>query len=136
MDLHFEKEQMNAVFTKHHIKGLPFDAVVHHFSKKDENDHIHDHPFGFITHILYGYYIERVYYKAFRGTGKWEWSYKDFKRSEGDSHYVSAKTVHEIIEVSPMGCFSIITPEEKVQDVSFYKFINNELVKVTNNDIS
>lgn len=127
MDLQFEQEKMNEVFTKYHIKGLPFDAVIHHFSKEDENDHIHDHPFGFTSHVLHGWYIERVYYKSRTYTGRWR--YRDIRRAEGTSHNVEAETIHEILEVSPGGCYTIIRPREKVQEVSFYKFIDDKLEK-------
>lgn len=43
VSIRIRREKMNAVFTKHHLKGLPFDAVIHHFSEKDQHEHIHDH---------------------------------------------------------------------------------------------
>lgn len=118
MKPYFETEKMNAVFTKHHIKGLPFDAVIHQFTEKDKNEHIHDHPFGFTTHILKGSYIERV----------WTWdennNYYSYQlhRKEGTSHFVSANTIHEIIDLPEGECYTLIRPNAWEKHVYFYKF--------------
>lgn len=125
MELHFEKEQMNDVFTKHHIKGLPFDAVIHQFSKKDKNEHIHDHPFSFTTHILKGSYIERIWTINEDGTYQSE----EFHRKEGTSHRVSADLIHEIIDLPDGECFTLIRPEKWEQEVSFYRFDKNKSYK-------
>jgi hypothetical protein len=112
------REKMNAIFTKYHLKGLPFDAVIHHFSAKDQNEHIHDHPFSFTTHILKGSYVERIY-EILEG-GNYNTSIHH--RKEGTSHVVSADTIHEIIELPEGECFTLITPNQKEKEVCFYKF--------------
>ncbi len=112
------REKMNAVFTKHHLKGLPFDAVIHHFSAKDQNEHIHDHPFSFTTHILKGSYVERIYEIHEDGT----YHTSEHHRKEGTSHFVPAGTVHEIIELPEGECFTLIRPNEKEKETFFYRF--------------
>lgn len=109
---------MNAVFTKYHLRGLPFDAVLHHFSAKDQHEHIHDHPFSFTTHILKGSYVERVYelYK--------DGSYRSevYHRTEGSAHIVRAHTIHEIIDLPEGECFTIIRPQHWEKDTYFFRF--------------
>lgn len=120
-----KREKMNAVFTKYHIKGLPFDAVIHHFSQKDINEHIHDHPFSFTSHILKGSYVERIYKILADG------SYRSTirHRREGTSHFVEATTIHEIIDLPDGECYTIITPKHKERETCFYKFENGQIFK-------
>jgi len=112
------REKMNAVFMKHHLEGLPFDAVIHHFSKKDPNEHIHDHPFSFTTHILKGSYVERIY--EIHKDGSYTSSL--YHRIEGTSHFVPANTIHEIIELPEEECFTLIRPGEREKETYFYRF--------------
>jgi len=123
--IRIRRERMNAVFTKHHLKGLPFDVVIHHFSEKDQNEHLHDHPFSFTTHILKGSYIEKVYEIFEDGT----YNFSIHHRKEGSSHFVAANTVHEIIELPDGECFTVIIPNKKEQEHSFYKLENGKVFK-------
>ncbi|MEN5195726.1 hypothetical protein [Sphingobacterium faecium] len=118
-----KREKMNAVFMKHHLKGLPFDAVIHHFSQKDQHEHIHDHPFSFTTHILKGSYVERIYEIHEDGT----YTSSIHERKEGTSHFVAADTIHEIIELPEGECFTLIRPYEKERDTCFYRFENGQV---------
>ncbi len=120
-----KREKMNAVFTKHHLRGLPFDAVIHHFSAKDQNEHIHDHPFSFTTHILKGSYVERIYEIFEDGT----YQSSVFHRKEGSSHFVSANTIHEIIEIPEGECFTLIRPNEKEKETCFYRFEEGKIFR-------
>lgn len=116
--IRIKREKMNDVFTKHHLKGLPFDAVIHHFSAKDINEHIHDHPFSFTTHILKGSYIERIYEIAEDGT----YTFSEYHRKESTSHFVAAHTIHEIIDLPDGECFTLIKPNAWEKDIYFYRF--------------
>jgi len=118
INIKVNREKMNAIFTKHHLKGLPFDAVIHQFSKKDENEHIHDHPFGFTTHILKGSYVERIY--KIHEDGSYTTSEHHWK--EGTSHFVPAQTIHEIIDLPDGECYTIIRPNAWEKDTYFYRF--------------
>lgn len=123
INIKIKREKMNAVFMKHHLKGLPFDAVIHHFSEKDENEHIHDHPFSFTTHILKGSYVEKIYEIHEDLT----YTFSIHHRQEGSSHFVPADTIHEIIELPEGECFTIIRPYERTRDTYFYKFENGKV---------
>lgn len=118
MSITVRKEKMNAVFMKYHLKGLPFDAVIHHFSEKDNNEHIHDHPFSFTSHILKGSYVERIYEISEDGT----YTSSIHRREEGSSHFVSASTIHEIIELPEGECFTLIRPGQWEKETFFYRF--------------
>jgi hypothetical protein len=111
------EEKMSDFFTKYHLQGLPFDAVLHHFADIDRGAP-HDHPFSFITHILKGGYIERVYDIKEDGT----WESELVHRYPNTAHLVSANHIHRIEEL-PMGdCWTIIMPFPKVKDSGFYRF--------------
>ncbi|MCD9856656.1 hypothetical protein LUD75_18175 [Epilithonimonas sp. JDS] len=125
INIKIKREKMNAVFTKHHLRGLPFDAVIHHFSEKDQHEHIHDHPFSFTTHILKGSYIERIYEINEDGS----YTATVHHREEGTTHLVSAHTIHEIIELPDGECFTLIRPNEKVKEPSFYRFEDGKVFK-------
>lgn len=123
--IRIKREKMNDVFTKHHLKGLPFDAVIHHFSAKDINEHIHDHPFSFTTHILKGSYVERIYKIAEDGT----YSTSEHHREESTSHFVAADTIHEIIDLPDGECFTLIKPSRWEKEIYFYQFENGKAFK-------
>lgn len=116
MRLTFKKEKMSNEFYKHHIRGLPFGAVIHHFTAPDTGGP-HDHPFGFTTHIIHGSYIERVY-KIHNGNVIVE----DIHRQQGTSHYVPSETIHEIIALPHGDCFTLITPGPWERETHFWKF--------------
>ncbi len=125
INIKIRREKMNSVFIKHHLKGLPFDAVIHHFSAQDQNEHIHDHPFSFTTHILKGSYVERIYKILDDGT----YHSSVHHRKEGSSHFVPAETIHEIIELPEGECFTLIRPNEREKETYFYRFEEGKAFK-------
>ncbi len=112
------EEIMSDVFTKYHIKGLPFDAVLHRFTAPDKGDP-HDHPFGFTSFILKGSYVERDYQIM---DGKCYVGYVHHK--EGSVHRVEAKDIHQIVELPEGECWTLIIPEKWEREPGFYKFTN------------
>ncbi len=68
MDITIETEKMSGEFIKHHLRGLPLDAVMHHFNAPDTGSP-HSHPYNFTSHIISGGYIERVY--TLLPNGRW-----------------------------------------------------------------
>lgn len=115
--LHYEQEWMNENFIKHHINVNGLGFVVHQFKKPDIG-HIHDHPFAFNTYILKGWYKEKIYYPCYDGKVE----ILEEICGEGSSHRVEARTIHEITDMSPEGCWTIITPEAREQDWKFWRF--------------
>lgn len=99
-----EHEALTPDFDKFHIKGLPFDAVIHHIKAPDFGL-AHDHPFAFTSHILKGWYIEEHYWLD--GNEK-----HIIKRQDGDVVHLPATWIHRIIEISPGGCWTIIIPQK------------------------
>ncbi len=87
---------------------------------KDENEHIHDHPFSFTSHILWGNYTERIWHM--------DGSYDDVERHSGTVHHVKAHTIHEIIHVSEGGCYTLIIPEAWERHPGFYKFEDGKIM--------
>lgn len=111
------EERMSDEFTKHHLRGLPFDAVLHHFTSI-AGENAHDHPFRFTSHVLSGSYIERVYSVGADGS----WGYTDIERKAGTSHIVEAECIHEIISLPEGECWTAITPQKKTRDPGFWRF--------------
>lgn len=114
------KEKMSDEFEKYHIHGLPFNAVIHHFTDVDKGGP-HDHPFGFTSFILEGGYTERIY--EIKPSGSF--SIKHISRSKGTSHKVEATCIHEIVLLAPLGCWTLIIPGPKERESGFWRFNNN-----------
>lgn len=114
------EEQMNNVFTKWHIDGLPFNATLHRFSKVDMYPYPHDHPWSFTTHILKGSYIEEMYIVQ----GKtWRKQYK--LREEENIYRIRASHIHRIIELPQGECWTLVLPQEcqhEKQESGFWDF--------------
>ncbi len=121
--LNIETEIMSDELTKHHIKELPFDAVIHHFTATDKGSP-HDHPFAFTSHILSGGYIERVYTVDENGL----WAREYIFRKAGTVHTIEATHIHEIVELPDDECYTLIIPHEKVREWRCWKFDENESV--------
>lgn len=116
---HFEQEIMNAEFTKSHILGLPFDAVLHHFTAPDKGGP-HDHPFSFHSKVLFGGYIERVYHIDPDGT----WRSVIIEHKQHDCFFVAATHIHEIIDFPDGDCYTLILPEKWEREWRFWSFNN------------
>lgn len=117
------EERMSEFFCKYHLKGLPFDAVLHHFTDADKG-YPHDHPFSFMTFILKGGYIERVYTINKNGT----WTSELVHHYPGDSHLVIANHIHKIEELPTGECWTLILPFPKLKDSGFYRFEENSIL--------
>lgn len=113
-------ERMSHAFTKYHLRGFPFDGVIHKFTEPDQGDP-HDHPFGFNTFIVKGSYIER----------RWDIStgaFHDTHRLRGESFFIKASTVHQIISLPEGECWTFILPEQWERKPGFYKFIDGQML--------
>lgn len=110
-------EKMSEEFTKYHLHGLPFPAVLHHFTAPDKGGP-HDHPFGFTSFVLKGGYLERVYHPRADGT----WDSYVAERVVGTSHRVSATHIHEIIDLPEGGCWTLILPQAWEREWRFWRF--------------
>lgn len=125
MKLSFNQEIMSDFFEKQHILGLPFPAVIHHFTDIDRGDP-HDHPFNFTSHILRGWYTEETHCLDEDYSVS---SVGIFTRKEGMAHKVFASTIHRITGISEGGCYTLIIPEQKVQEPAFYKFEDGQIFR-------
>jgi hypothetical protein len=118
--MQYKEEIMSEEFTKHLFK-FPcrfgeFHMVVHHFTGPDTGGP-HCHPYGFMTHILKGGYIERRYtlHETF-------WGCEDIFRQPGESFYVPATTIHELVALPGGECWTVITPGPKEREPGFWTF--------------
>jgi hypothetical protein len=122
MKLVIKPEKLSRVFKKHHVQGLPFEASFNEFSAPDSGDP-HDHPFDFITHILSGGYIERIYIINEFG----DVIYNDIERKQGTSHYVKATDIHQIINLPTGRCVTLMLPQSgHTRATCFYRFIEGK----------
>jgi hypothetical protein len=118
------EEIMNDVFRKIHIKGFPFDAVIHEFTEIDKGETPHDHPFSFTSHVLFGSYVETRYFINPDGS----WCCKVFHRQEGDSFTVEADCIHKIIALPQGVCYTMIRPMQWNKEPGFYRFNDNGIL--------
>lgn len=124
MNLNFKQEIMSDFFEKAHIEGLPFPAVIHKFTDIDHGNP-HDHPFQFTSHILHGWYQEEIYYTNKSLIGQSE----KYIRTAGTSRKIEANTIHRITDISEGGCYTLIIPQQKIQEPAFYKFEDGQVLR-------
>ena len=110
-------ERMSAEFEKFHLSGLPFDAVLHHFTGPDRGD-FHDHPWPFTTFILSGGYTERI---------AWQdpcdvWRQRSVRREAGTGHPVAAGLIHRVTDLPTGECWTLVLPGRWERVPGFYKF--------------
>lgn len=74
-----------------------FNVYLHHFVGPDTDRHMHDHPWNFVSVILYGWYREAV---------GWPWSYVIRHRVLLNAK--RATDAHTIIEVAERGCWTLV----------------------------
>ena len=109
------EEVMAPFFTKWHLHGLPFAAVLHRFTEPDHGD-FHSHPWPFRSFILSGGYVELV---LDVGTG----AQRTVEHKPGDSFLVAAEHVHRILALPAGECWTLIQPQgPKVQEPGFYQW--------------
>lgn len=110
-------EIMSGEFTKYHLQGLPFGAVIHRFTAPDKGSP-HDHPFGFTSFILSGGYIEKIFKVGSDGS----WESELVERLPGTVHTIEADHIHQIVELPRGECYTLIMPREKIRESKFWKF--------------
>lgn len=113
--LDLRREEMSPAFSKWHVGGMPFAAVLHRFSAPDHG-FPHDHPWCFQSHILHGGYEEEVFDLH---TGK----SRMIERLPGSSHFVHASHIHRIPRLLDGECWTIIKPiGPQRRESGFYDF--------------
>ncbi|RZK35359.1 MAG: hypothetical protein EOO61_12030 [Hymenobacter sp.] len=112
-----KQQKMNKIFMKTHLLGMPFSAVIHRFRAVEEGD-AHDHLFAFTSTILYGGYVEQIYFLNNEG----HWDKKTVHRKPGDTFRVEATCIHKITGLPQGECYTIILPEAKVCETHFWRF--------------
>lgn len=113
--MNFTEEIMSDEFTKYHIDGLPFPAAIHHFTGRDKGLP-HDHPWGFLSIVLKGGYIERVYQS--------DGTFTDIERRPGDCFKLEAEHIHEIIELLEHECWTLVLPDPWKRHWGHWNFNN------------
>ena len=116
-------ERIHDGFIKHHIEGFPFQAAIHEFHGP-EGGYPHDHPWSFASVVLSGWYIEHRWRVRPGGL----WTVVEYKYEPGEMIYGLANDIHSIVETAPEGCYTMCQYGERVQEPSFYKFVNGVLV--------
>lgn len=106
-------EPMNENFTKFHLPGL----LLHRFTHA-EDEHPHNHPWPFTTHILKGGYEEDVYEPQPDGTVR----VTRHQRVAGTSHRVEAHTIHKLVRLLDGDAWTIVQPGPWAQKSGFYRF--------------
>jgi hypothetical protein len=111
------EEHMNDHFTKFHLGGLPFAAVIHRFTQADgPGADPHDHPWPFTSTILKGGYVEQVFSVDAPMTMLEKY------RIAGETFRNEAGTIHRITRLLADECWTLILPEEWERKSGFYQF--------------
>lgn len=118
-------ERMSDELMKYHISNgedtpWPFTPVFHHFTGPDRGG-AHDHPFPFRVFIIAGGYIERIYEHQYNGRYKPH----EVSRKAGDSFWVPATRIHEIVRLTHGECWTMILPSKAYRNTYFYRFDDN-----------
>ena len=104
--------------------SFPFNIFIHKFLKSDPDD-LHDHPWGYITLILYGGYWE--YYKNDNGliVKQWCGPGKIQSRPANHTHRI------ELDKENPV-CWTLFIPKKRQRDWGFY--LNNNFANWVKED--
>jgi len=117
------EERMSEEFMKVHLEGLPFSAVIHHFTAPDKGG-FHCHPFRFRSTILQGSYVEEVITKRRGREGYWV---DRVKRLQGDSFTIEAEHIHQIVELPEGDVWTLIQPEPATRKSGFWELRDDGL---------
>lgn len=90
------------------LRRFPISIRLHHIKRPDNDRHLHDHPCGFRSIILKGWYYEARSY----------WDFDDVAvcqarpgacrlRQQGTTHFAKATTYHSIVAVPAEGVWTL-----------------------------
>jgi len=97
--------------------SFPFNVFIHRFIKGDD-DHVHDHPWGYFTYILAGGYHETVWSSDSR---KGEDKHCTHWRAPGFYQKVSPHHIHKItLDSNAPPCWTLFIPFRRSRDWGFY----------------
>ena len=100
------------MFLLNRNKQIPFNVFIHHFIKGDD-DHVHDHPWGYFTLILTGGYYETVYNTT-------ENTVKTYWRAPGFYQVVTSKHTHKIfLKEDTVDTWTLFIPFTRVKAWGF-----------------
>jgi len=103
---HLRHQPMGPHMDKFHleeIEDLTQHITLHRFTRPDFSDP-HDHPWGFISVIEQGSYIEECFDPRVGYTERRH-------HKKGDMFYVPATHIHRIVELPDGPCFTTIRPQ-------------------------
>jgi len=120
--MNLREEKMSDEFKKYHVENSRLKAVFHEFTAPDKGGP-HCHPFRFKSFVLQGSYVEKVYVINPNGL----FVSFSIERKEGDSFYIEADHIHEIVSIPEGVCYTMIRPEKKVKESKFWKFEGNKI---------
>ena len=116
--MHFAEEIMSDEFTKYHVIDAPFGMALHKFTGPDKGLP-HDHPWGFTSFVVKGGYVERVYKKNGH-----IWTIMDVYRAPGESFYLPAEHIHQIVKLPHGECWTVVLAEPWKRNWNFWDFSN------------
>lgn len=92
----------------HLLKTPLFSVMLHWILRPDPQTDPHDHPVTFLSLVLRGWYVEwRDYFWHRRRVVRW-WN------------LVRARDVHQIIQVAPRGCVTLVLAGPKVREWGYW----------------
>ncbi len=108
--IEIEVEELAPGFTKYHLRNgpWPFEPVIHHFTP-ELRDVPHDHPWGFMSYVLWGWMTETQYEQGQTHKGL---------LVAGSTYSREAEQIHSIS--CSRDCWTLCLYGWPEQDVTFY----------------
>lgn len=106
-----------------------FSIKVHHILRPDNDRALHDHPWGFVTLILHGGYMEELPFVPLQAlsAAQGKWYTHMVERGVGSVHRVEPDGLHRIDSVKP-GTWTLVLTTGKKREWGFSDGPNNWVV--------
>jgi hypothetical protein len=119
------------------MKWFGLSVRLHKIRRPDNDRHLHDHPWSFLSVILRGAYAENLpiyrekYYDEFNKGVEY---YEYVERTVGSAVVRSTWDRHRISTISPGGVWTLFISGKKKQWWGFFVKLNDMVVKVYHSD--
>lgn len=107
-------ERMSQEFAKYHLGD---GRAIHHFTAPDIGGP-HDHPWPFMSEVLFGGYTEKHWFRDKEGV----WRYEHIERVTGEVFHIDATHIHEIVSLTSGYCLTVVTAGPHSRETRFWRF--------------
>ncbi|WP_010218917.1 hypothetical protein [Sphingomonas sp. PAMC 26621] len=105
-------EVMSPALRKIHLGD---DRALHHFTRGDDGEEYHSHPWSFTSEVLHGGYAEDIVVSLYPFT------VLEKRRLPGTTHQVEANHIHRITRLLGEDCWTLVIAGPAEREVQFYR---------------